>query len=125
MLPQGERQSCIVLERYGAYNDQAMDFGKRLRDRREEIGLSQEGLARLLGVTYQCVQGWERERTCPRTTTLPNLVQALGVTSDWLLGIAPVASRHSHAIPPHILEALQDVRMQRVMVALCEIIHGE
>lgn len=102
-----------------------MDFGKRLRYRRKKIGLSQEDLARLLGVTYQCVQGWERKRTCPRTKSLPILAYALGVTTDWLLGVVPLEDRSHNTIPGHILDALQDVRMQRAVMALWEIIHGE
>lgn len=100
-------------------------MGKRLRARRTEVGLSQNDLAGLLGVTYQCVQSWERERTCPRTETLPDLAMALGVTVDWLLDVAPVSARHRHAIPAHILDALQDARVLRVVGVLCEFIHGE
>ncbi|MBW4464720.1 MAG: helix-turn-helix domain-containing protein [Pegethrix bostrychoides GSE-TBD4-15B] len=56
---------------------------KRLR---EATGLSQEALARLIGVTSKTVSNWERG-TNPASLTVPQmkaLCQALGVTLDEL-----------------------------------------
>lgn len=56
---------------------------KRLR---EATGLSQEALARLVGVTSKTVSNWERG-TNPASLTVPQmkaLCQALGVTLEEL-----------------------------------------
>jgi transcriptional regulator with XRE-family HTH domain len=57
-----------------------------LRDLRERIGLSQEGLARLIGVSSKTISNWERgigaaSLTIPQTKAL---CEALGVTLDEL-----------------------------------------
>lgn len=67
----------------------------RIRERREALGLSQQALADLVGVTYQAVQQWEREpvtvedaqtqSTAPRRTRLEKVAKALKVTPEWLL----------------------------------------
>jgi putative transcriptional regulator len=53
---------------------------------REEAGLSQEALARLIGVTSKTISNWERG-TNPASLTVPQmkaLCKALGVTLDEL-----------------------------------------
>jgi len=70
----------------------------RIRERREALGLSQEKLAEMVGVTYQAVQQWEREpvtmqeedgtkiqSTAPKRTRLKMVADALKCTPEWLM----------------------------------------
>lgn len=66
----------------------------RIRQRREELQLSQDRLAEALGVKRQTVQQWETEpgpagskvlSTAPKRTRLAEVAKALGVTEEWLM----------------------------------------
>lgn len=59
-------------------------LGKRLRDLREEAGLSQEELASKAQVSRASIQNWEAARTAPRRAESRRLAAALGVTVDAL-----------------------------------------
>jgi transcriptional regulator with XRE-family HTH domain len=59
---------------------------KRIKRLREAKGLSQERLAKLVGVAYQSVQEWERERgTAPQRKRQAAVAVALGVTVHELM----------------------------------------
>ena len=53
---------------------------------RKELGLTQEGLAEKLNISFQAVSKWETGQTVPDTMLLPALALALGVSVDRLLG---------------------------------------
>jgi tellurite methyltransferase len=55
---------------------------------RKEKGLTQEGLAQKLQVTFQAVSKWENAQTLPDLSLLPKLSQVLEVSIDKLLGYA-------------------------------------
>ena len=61
-------------------------LGKRIVYYRKQLGLTQEQLAEKLGVTAQAVSKWENDQSCPDITTLPQLAEIFGVTTDALLG---------------------------------------
>ena len=62
-----------------------MDFSQRLYDLRKQSGLSQEGLADLLGVTRQAVQKWESGTSRPDMDNLAALARYFNVTLDYLV----------------------------------------
>lgn len=53
---------------------------------RKAKGLTQEQLAKLLGVTQGAVAQWENGLTHPAFNMLPRLAAALGITVDELIG---------------------------------------
>jgi tellurite methyltransferase len=53
---------------------------------RKAKGLTQEQLAKMLGVTQGAVAQWENGLTHPAFNMLPRLAAALGVTVDELIG---------------------------------------
>ncbi|MBI4321869.1 MAG: helix-turn-helix transcriptional regulator [Chloroflexi bacterium] len=61
--------------------------GQRLKEARDQAGLTQEGVADRLGVTWQTVWYWEAGRSRPSTDRLVALARLYGVTMDWLLGM--------------------------------------
>ena len=62
-----------------------MEFQQRLYELRKKAGLSQEGLAGLLGVTRQAVQKWEAGTSRPDMDNLAALARYFNVTLDYLV----------------------------------------
>ena len=67
-------------------------LGKRIANHRKRLGLTQEALAEQLGITAQAVSKWENDLSCPDIAILPRLADIFGVSTDDLLGHAPVHS---------------------------------
>lgn len=65
-----------------------MNIHQRIRDRRIELGLTQQELAELVGVTQSAVQLWEKEDrdggTAPQRKRLDLLAAQLKVSPDYL-----------------------------------------
>lgn len=61
--------------------------GSRLRALREEHKLTQEELAREMGVAYQQVWRWETGKNDPSGDALARMARRLDVTVDYLLGL--------------------------------------
>lgn len=59
----------------------------RIKLLRVARGMSQEELAKMIGVTQGAVSQWEKGLTHPGFKVIPKLANALGVTSDELFGI--------------------------------------
>lgn len=63
--------------------------GSRIRMRRQLIGMSQEKLGELLGITFQQVQKYENGRNRVSAGRLYELAKALGVTIQYFYEGAP------------------------------------
>lgn len=61
-------------------------FGSRLRQLREDKGLTQEQLGKVLNVKKAAVSKYENETTSPDHATLCKLADFFDVTTDYLLG---------------------------------------
>lgn len=62
-------------------------LGKRIVTHRKKLGLTQDKLAEMLGVTAQAVSKWENDQSCPDISTLPRLAEIFGISTDALLGL--------------------------------------
>lgn len=60
-------------------------IGSRIAAARENKGLNQSELGRLLGVSPQSVQAWESDRNTPRPKRIGEIATALGVSMSSLL----------------------------------------
>ncbi|MBR2890233.1 MAG: helix-turn-helix domain-containing protein [Oscillospiraceae bacterium] len=60
-------------------------IGSRIAAKRKALGMTQEDLAKILGVSSQAVSKWENDVSCPDITLLPQLANALNCTTDALL----------------------------------------
>lgn len=64
-----------------------MNFGTKIRQRREQLGFSQQELARMLGMTQSRISEIESgARPHVNLTNLRNLARTLGVSADYLIG---------------------------------------
>jgi transcriptional regulator with XRE-family HTH domain len=63
------------------------DTGGIIKKRREEAGLTQEGLSRASGISRPTIGAYEENRGCPSVHNLVKIVAALGYSSiDQFLG---------------------------------------
>jgi len=60
-------------------------LGARIAELRKEKGLTQEELAKQLGISSQAVSKWEKDSSCPDIMILPTLAKILGVSIETLL----------------------------------------
>ena len=61
-------------------------MGQRIAALRKAKRMTQDALARELGVSPQAVSKWENDLSCPDIALLPRLAKVLGVSADYLLG---------------------------------------
>jgi transcriptional regulator with XRE-family HTH domain len=62
-----------------------------LRSLRLKAGLSMRQLAEMIGVDHSNLRYWENSGKNPRSDLLPAIAEALGVSTDELLGLKPLA----------------------------------
>lgn len=61
-----------------------MTIGLRIKEARNDAGVSQEALADALEISQGAVSQWERGDTNPSADQIPAIALALGVTPNWL-----------------------------------------
>lgn len=61
--------------------------GNRLKQARLMAGHTQESLGEVLGTDARRIWQWETGKHSPKSDILPDIANALGVTSDFLLGM--------------------------------------
>ena len=62
-----------------------MELGKKLRQARQEAGLTQEQAAERLFVSRQTISNWENEKTYPDITSVVRLSDLYSISLDELL----------------------------------------
>ena len=67
------------------YSEEAATFGDRVAAAREALGMSDDELARRLGIKLRTVQNWEQDLSEPRANKLQMLAGILNVSFRWLL----------------------------------------
>lgn len=122
----------------------AAQIGRRVRDRRLELGLSQVDLARRLGVTYQQVQKYERGTNRIAADRLHGLAQILDVPISYFYsddgtppGLAEAAAGYElealsgehgsldeEAVLIDAFRRIRDRRVRRRLLALVEVMAG-
>ena len=63
-------------------------IGKKLKELKAARGLTQEDIARELNVSPFTVQKWEQDKADPNTGTMIKLVELLGTSIDYMLGLS-------------------------------------
>ena len=62
----------------------AMKIGEKIKEFRKSKNISQESLAKALGVTFQAVSKWETGTTAPDVSLIPSIASFFGVSIDEL-----------------------------------------
>src|SRR5947207_13744788 len=76
----------------------------RLAQRRKAVGLSQEGLAEVMGIDRSTVVRWERADTEPQPWHRPRLARALKVSVEELAALLDDVSEVQRETPTDALE---------------------
>ena len=100
------------------YSDERATFGDRLTFAREAAGLTQDDLARRLGVETERLAGWEADADEPRANRLQLIAGMLGVSLAWMLtgeGDAPSEATSDEVEP--ILAEIRQVRGEMARAA--------
>lgn len=96
-----------------------MEFQHRLHELRKKSGLSQEGLADLLGVTRQAVQKWEAGTSRPDMDNLSALARYFHVSLDYLVtGQEPVQAQQTAPIVLHRFPWFYEYKSSRTLFGL-------
>ncbi|WP_370270546.1 helix-turn-helix domain-containing protein [Nioella sp.] len=97
------------------FSDETATFGDRLAGAREAQGLSQEDLAKRLGVKLKTVVAWENDWSEPRANKLQMAAGLLNVSIRWLLtgeGTGPDEPDFS-AVEEDLKQIILDLRQMR------------
>ena len=86
-------------------------LGQRIRALRKNKGITQDGLAKALGITPQAVSKWERGLSFPELPQLPALADQLGSTIDALLREEKTPAAEAASVAAEANETVQDSRI--------------
>jgi len=64
-----------------------MKVKDQIKARREQLGITIEGLAKRIGVSHQAVRHWEAGRSFPSKSKAPKVEEALSFRIDWTEGV--------------------------------------
>ena len=67
---------------YDGYAMKTILVAQKIREYRQQHGLTQEEFGRLLGVSAQAISKWERVACYPDITFLPDIAALLGCSID-------------------------------------------
>ena len=65
----------------------ANPIGQRIREVRQDYGMSQVELAKRLGISRQSLNNIEHERSMPQPPLIKRIAELLRVSGDYLLGL--------------------------------------
>lgn len=106
------------------YSDEIATFGDRVAGARETLGLSQNDLAKRLGVKLKTVRSWEEDLAEPRANKLQMLAGVLNVSIMWLLtgeGDGLDAPSEEAVLPSDVRALLTEVRQVKTeMTAMAD-----
>ncbi len=97
------------------YGPEAATFGDRLAAAREAANLSQEALAKKLGIKRSTLQRWEEDLAEPRANRLSMIAGLLNVSMVWLItGEGDgLSAPDDDPISPDINSVLVEIRAMR------------
>lgn len=96
----------------------AMRIGEIIRKYRKEQEMTQEQLAKLLGVTASAVNKWERGSACPDISLLAPVARALSISLDTLLAY------HERLSEEEVNEILKELKVRMEKEPYQEVLAG-
>ncbi len=98
-----------------------MSIGERIKQRRKELGLTQNRLAQALGVTPQHISIVEQDKRAPSLSSLTKLAEELGVTLDYL--ITGKQTSVTDTIPAIKADTKLSLQSKNCLITLVESLH--
>ena len=97
------------------YSDQTSTFGDRVAAAREHVSMTEDDLARRLGIKTETLQKWENDLAEPRANKLQMLAGILNVSLRWLLTGEgdEIEAPAPDATVPGVSDILREVRSIR------------
>jgi transcriptional regulator with XRE-family HTH domain len=96
------------------YGPDAATFGDRVAAAREHAGMTQQALAKRLGVRQKTLQAWEDDQSEPRANRLSMLAGVLNVSMMWLMnGEGQGIARNADLESQDLREVLSELRSLR------------
>lgn len=95
------------------YGPESATFGDRLAAAREAASMTQETLAKRLGVKLKTIQAWEDDVSEPRANRLSTLAGVLNISMIWLItgeGEGLPDPSEEDLLTPDINAVLTDIR---------------
>ena len=109
-FPSDSEDNVIISEQFESKDlDQSDTIGVRIGRAREAAGFSVAQAARRLGVKTDTWQGWENDRSEPRSSKLTMIAGTLGVSPTWLL--TGIGDGPTEAIDDEVHVLLEEVRL--------------
>ena len=116
----GENNDTSLLDPVG--------FGRRLQDRRNQVGLSQEDMVRIVGISIGAIQNYEAGKGMPNSKYLWAFANTLKCRIAWLLTgegpIEPGAPPQPRARGSTGDDEVADIELPVAMQLLSKIYHG-
>jgi transcriptional regulator with XRE-family HTH domain len=95
-----------------------MSIGKRIRKRRQVLEITQQELAKAIGVTPQHVSAIEQDKRDPSLSSLARLAEELGVTVDYL--VTGKEGGVADPIPAIKADKRLNLKAKKALIALIE-----
>ncbi len=86
-----------------------LDFGKILRDLREKAGMTQQQLAKHIGVSKATVSLYELHERLPSADVLANAAALFHVSTDYLLGLDKVKRAELSGLEENDIEYVENL----------------
>lgn len=98
-----------------------ISVGKRIRERRLNLHITQEELSSALGVTPQHISFIEQDKGAPSLALLARLAEELGVSVDYIVSGKDCVI--TDAIPAIKADNRLNLRAKKALIALVEELH--
>lgn len=72
-----------------------MTLGERIKHMRRKLDYTQDQLSELADISQVQISRYEQDLSMPTSEVVVNLARALGVSTDWLLGLTEVTGMDS------------------------------
>lgn len=96
-----------------------MNIGENIRKRREELGMSQLDLAKMIGVTQGSIGNYESGVSNPKMELLPKIFEALNIDANYLFGKVKPEDDYKKNSPSPIVRKNRD-ELYKEIVELTE-----
>ena len=91
----------------------SVEIGRKVKLYRQKAGLTQEGLAEILSVTFQQIQNYENGRTKLNTDKLQHICQALNIPTSVLISEAEKQQYHLSVQEEKLIDSFRSIKREQ------------